>query len=109
MGDADSSADNTLAESFNATCKREILQVRWAWDIECEAHPDLFRASCSTTTPSDAAPPRPPQPDHLRASTPYNANYAGQSRVTRAQVSGPKPLRTRVRTSSCKKLSASWA
>ncbi|MGC2997082.1 hypothetical protein ACPF8X_01385 [Streptomyces sp. G35A] len=38
-----SSADNALAESFNATCKRETLQGRRAWDTEREAHLDLFR------------------------------------------------------------------
>ncbi|WP_405466869.1 IS3 family transposase [Streptomyces griseoaurantiacus] len=42
MGAIGSSADNALAESFNATCKREILQGRRAWDTELEAHLDLF-------------------------------------------------------------------
>jgi transposase InsO family protein len=43
MGAIGSSADNALAESFNATCKREILQGRRAWDTEREVHLDLFR------------------------------------------------------------------
>lgn len=43
MGAIGSSADNALAESFNATCKRETLQGRRAWDTEREAHLDLFR------------------------------------------------------------------
>ncbi|MFC8872748.1 IS3 family transposase [Streptomyces sp. NPDC057148] len=43
MGAIGSSADNALAESFNATCKRETLQGRRAWDTEHEAHLDLFR------------------------------------------------------------------
>ena len=43
MGAVGSSADNALAESFNATCKRETLQGRRAWDTEREAHLDLFR------------------------------------------------------------------
>jgi transposase InsO family protein len=38
-----SSADNALAESFNATCKRETLQGRRAWADEREARLDLFR------------------------------------------------------------------
>ncbi|WP_373302553.1 IS3 family transposase [Streptomyces gelaticus] len=38
-----SSADNALAESFNATCKRETLQGRRAWNDEREARLDLFR------------------------------------------------------------------
>jgi transposase InsO family protein len=43
MSAVGSSADNALAESFNATCKRETLQGRRAWDTEREAHLDLFR------------------------------------------------------------------
>ncbi|KOV49879.1 transposase [Streptomyces sp. AS58] len=43
MSAVGSSADNALAESFNATCKRETLQGRRAWDTEREAHLDLLR------------------------------------------------------------------
>jgi transposase InsO family protein len=43
MSAVGSSADNALAESFNATCKRETLQGRSAWADECEARFDLFR------------------------------------------------------------------
>ncbi|MFF3951565.1 IS3 family transposase [Streptomyces sp. NPDC001902] len=43
MSAVGSSADNALAESFNATCKRETLQGRRAWDTAREAHLDLFR------------------------------------------------------------------
>ncbi|MEU1623075.1 IS3 family transposase [Streptomyces sp. NPDC005722] len=43
MSAVGSSADNALAESFNATCKRETLQGRRAWDTERKAHLDLFR------------------------------------------------------------------
>ncbi|MFF4978332.1 IS3 family transposase [Streptomyces sp. NPDC001083] len=42
MSAVGSSADNALAESFNATCKRETVQGRRAWDTEREAHLDLF-------------------------------------------------------------------
>ncbi|GAA3370124.1 hypothetical protein GCM10017744_092620 [Streptomyces antimycoticus] len=43
MGAIGSSADNALAESFNAACKREILQGRRTWNDEREARLDLFR------------------------------------------------------------------
>ncbi|MDX3365277.1 integrase core domain-containing protein, partial [Streptomyces sp. ME02-6987-2C] len=43
MSAVGSSADNALAESFNATCKREILQGRGSWADEREARLDLFR------------------------------------------------------------------
>jgi transposase InsO family protein len=38
-----SSADNALAESFNATFKRETLQNRKRWSSEREARLDAFR------------------------------------------------------------------
>ncbi|MEU3620569.1 IS3 family transposase [Streptomyces sp. NPDC006872] len=43
MSAVGSSADNALAESFNATCRRETLQGRRTRDTEREAHLDLFR------------------------------------------------------------------
>ncbi|MFG2387179.1 IS3 family transposase [Streptomyces avermitilis] len=43
MSAVGSSADNALAESFKATCKRETLQGRRAWADEREARLDLFR------------------------------------------------------------------
>jgi transposase InsO family protein len=43
MSAVGSSADNALAESFNATCKRETLLGRNAWADEREARLDLFR------------------------------------------------------------------
>ncbi|WP_107471443.1 IS3 family transposase [Streptomyces monashensis] len=43
MSAVGSSADNALAESFNATCKRETLQGRSSWADEREARLDLFR------------------------------------------------------------------
>ncbi|MGW6263704.1 IS3 family transposase [Streptomyces sp. NPDC055085] len=43
MGAVGSSADNALAESFNATLKRETLQGRRAWSSEREARLDAFR------------------------------------------------------------------
>lgn len=43
MSAVGSSADNALAESLNATCKRETLQGHSAWADEHEACLDLFR------------------------------------------------------------------
>ncbi|MEU7068482.1 IS3 family transposase [Streptomyces sp. NPDC046161] len=43
MGAIGSSADNALAESFNATFKRETLQGRKSWPSEREARLDAFR------------------------------------------------------------------
>ncbi len=43
MSAVGSSADNALAESFNATFKRETLQGRKGWTNEREARLDAFR------------------------------------------------------------------
>ncbi|MGW6950185.1 IS3 family transposase [Streptomyces xanthophaeus] len=43
MSAVGSSADNALAESFNATFKREILQGRKSWPNERQARLDAFR------------------------------------------------------------------
>ncbi|MFJ4493298.1 IS3 family transposase [Streptomyces diastaticus] len=43
MSAVGSSADNALAESFNATFKRETLQGRKSWPTEPEARLDAFR------------------------------------------------------------------
>lgn len=43
MSAVGSSADNALAESFNATFKRETLQGRKSWSTEREARLDAFR------------------------------------------------------------------
>ncbi|QKV90474.1 IS3 family transposase [Streptomyces sp. NA02950] len=43
MSTIGSSADNALAESFNATFKRETLQGRKTWSSEREARLDAFR------------------------------------------------------------------
>lgn len=42
MSEVGSSADNALAESFNATFKRETLQGRKSWPTEREARLDAF-------------------------------------------------------------------
>ncbi|MFI8301762.1 integrase core domain-containing protein [Streptomyces nigra] len=43
MGAIGSSADNALAETFNATFKRETFQGRKSWSSEREARLDAFR------------------------------------------------------------------
>ncbi len=43
MGAVGSSADNALAESFNATLKRELLQGAATWPDELSCRRDLFR------------------------------------------------------------------
>jgi transposase InsO family protein len=43
MGAVGSSADNALAESFNATLKRELLQGAAAWPDELSCRRELFR------------------------------------------------------------------
>jgi transposase InsO family protein len=43
MSAVGSSADNALAESFNATFKHETLQDRKRWSSECEARLETFR------------------------------------------------------------------
>ncbi|MCW2850603.1 MAG: putative transposase orfB for insertion sequence element [Nocardioides sp.] len=43
MGDVGSSADNALAESFNATLKREVLQDAACWTDELACRRQLFR------------------------------------------------------------------
>jgi len=43
MGAVGSSADNALAESFNATLKRELLQGAAAWSDELSCRRDIFR------------------------------------------------------------------
>ncbi len=43
MGAVGSSADNALAESFNATLKREVLQDNTSWPDESSCRRELFR------------------------------------------------------------------
>ena len=54
MGGVGSSADNALAESFNAALKREVLQDRssWADATTCRQ----ASAGWPVTTPNDATP-----------------------------------------------------
>ena len=43
MGAVGTSADNALAESFNATLKREVLQDRSCWPDEADCRREVFR------------------------------------------------------------------
>ena len=43
MGGVGSSADNALAESFNATLKREVLQDRSCWADAVTCRREVFR------------------------------------------------------------------
>ncbi len=43
MGSVGSSADNALAESFNATLKRELLQGAPTWPDELTCRREIFR------------------------------------------------------------------
>jgi transposase InsO family protein len=43
MGAVGSSADNALAESFNATLKREVLQDAACWADEASCRRQMFR------------------------------------------------------------------
>ena len=92
MGAVGTSADNALAESFNAALKREVLQDHSCWDDAATC-----RAKCSgggalqhetTTLPLPLCQPRQLRKDpHTR--------YAARSRITTNPVSttGVKALR----------------
>lgn len=64
MSAVGSSADNALAESFNATFKRETLQGRKSWSSEREARLDAFRwlnrYNTDAVTPASGTAARPP-------------------------------------------------
>lgn len=62
MGGVGSSADNALAESFNAALKREIVQDRSCWPDAASCRREVFRwlAGCNTKRRTrDAAIPAP--------------------------------------------------
>lgn len=86
-----SSADNALAESFNATFKRETLQGRKHWSSEREARLDAFRWRHRYNTRRRHSRLGTRQPHRLRDSVPSNINYADTSRITRVQDSGSRP------------------
>jgi hypothetical protein len=69
-----SSADNALAESFNATFNRETLQAASTGPVSAEAFGWLHRYNIHGPFS------RTPQPDRLRNSVPNNSNYADATR-----------------------------
>ncbi|WP_393101073.1 hypothetical protein [Streptomyces sp. LN325] len=79
MGAVGSSADNAVAESFNAAFKRETLKGRKSWSNEREARLDAFR--WLTRYPTPPLPPQPAIPDRLRARLARSSNYPGPSRI----------------------------
>ncbi|MEV6133663.1 transposase [Streptomyces violaceusniger] len=92
--------DSPLAESLNATFKRETLKGRKAWPSEREvrlgpmpsaSRPGRVPLAAPLEHPAPPLPPRTPQSNRLRDSVPNNTNYADASRITRAQDSGSRP------------------
>ena len=63
MGAVGTSADNALAESFNAALKREVLQDRSCWADAASCRREVFRWLARYNTKRrhpDAAIPAPP-------------------------------------------------
>ncbi|MFI8294230.1 transposase [Streptomyces sp. NPDC085614] len=92
MGAIGSSADNTLAESFNATFKRETPQGRKAWPNNHEARLDAFRWLHRHNTRRRHSRLGQRKPHHLRDGRHNNGNYAGRSRITRVRDSRSRPV-----------------
>ena len=90
MSAVGSSADNALAESFNATFKRETLQGRKSWPDEREARLDAFRWLHRYNTRRRHSPLGQRSPIVFEH-TFQHTNYAGISRITRVQDSGSRP------------------
>ena len=87
MGAVGTSADNALAESFNAALKREVLQDRSM--LGGRRRPAAARCSDGwpATTPNDATPTAAIQPRRLRKDP--HTRYAARSRITTNPVSTP--------------------
>ncbi|WP_162931045.1 integrase core domain-containing protein [Streptomyces sporangiiformans] len=85
MSAVGSSVDNALAESLNATCKRQTLQGRRSWADEREVRLNLFRRPHRYNTRrrhsslGQAPPAASPTPKH-RPTTPRS----GEERLYRA-------------------------
>lgn len=93
MSAVGSSADNALAESFNATFKRETLQGRKKLVRRARGPNRRLPMAPPLPHPTPTLPPRTTITDRLRAHLPTHTNYAGFSRITRVQESGSRPLR----------------
>ena len=107
MSKVGSSADNALAESFNATFKRETLQGRRAFTDERDAR---LRLTVPLAAPLQHRPPPLPArtavPDHLRTN-PRNTSYAGHSRINPvSKIRGQAPAFTGVISSPGRSLAS---
>ncbi|GIF45222.1 integrase-like protein [Actinoplanes xinjiangensis] len=80
MSKVGSSADNALAESFNATFKRETLQGRRAFTDERDARLTSFRWLAPLQHRPSPFSARTAVPDHLRAD-PRKISYHPTSRI----------------------------
>ena len=91
MGAVGSSTDNALAESFNATLKRELLHGAAAWSDELSSRRDVFRWP-PATTPEDATPGaanKPRTPTRPSTALPSSTPPNHQKRV---QDQGSRPI-----------------
>ncbi|WP_455356486.1 integrase core domain-containing protein [Streptomyces sp. SYSU K217416] len=91
MSAVGSSADNALAESFNATFKRETLQGRKHWSGERKARLDAFRwlNRHNTRRHHSRLGHRSPVAFETASRTP--STTLNTSRIIRAQDSGSRP------------------
>ncbi|WP_443053206.1 integrase core domain-containing protein [Streptomyces sp. IBSBF 3010] len=81
-----SSADNVLAESFNATFKRETLQGRKSWSNERGTRLDAFRwLHRYNKHPTPAVPPRTTITDRLRERPPPHQTTLAPAAYVAAQ------------------------
>ena len=93
MSAVGSSADNALAESFNATFKRETLQGRRAFTDHREARLDSFRWLHRYNTIRRHSRLGHRSPDQLRERQPDHASYAGASRINPvSKIKGQAPM-----------------
>ena len=85
MGAVGTSADNALAESFNATLKREVLQDQHLLGRCCHLPPPGIPMAGPLQHRQTALPLPPFQPRHLRKEP--DTRYAARSRLTTNPVS----------------------
>lgn len=86
------SADNALAESFNATCKRETPPGPQGPGRRARSPPRPVPLAPPLQHPTPRFQPRTTQPHHLRNSMRHNSNQPGPSRITRVQDSRSRPV-----------------